>query len=186
MYPPFPPHGRSGRRAMRRSARYLSPSSAEPAAPVPPRHAPRVLDALTTRRLGQQNQVLRRLRALGVTVLATDLDPQLTIVIDRADAFRLRAISSCIVTRRTGGIDMVTVELDAVVGAVERGESCRDVVTQLAAVCAAMGLAGSILGPRGGGPAVRIVGHRRCSRLAEMVGTPPPEAPAGQFPQPMH
>ncbi|ACV77151.1 hypothetical protein [Nakamurella multipartita] len=56
----------------------------------------------------------------------------------------------------------------------------------LAAVCAAMGLAGSILGPRGGGPAVRIVGHRRCSRLAEMVGTPPPEAPAGQFPQPMH
>ena len=104
MYPPFPPHGRSGRRAMRRSARYLSPSSAEPAAPVPPRHAPRVLDALTTRRLGQQNQVLRRVRALGVTVLA--------IVIDRADAFRLRAISSCIVTRRTGGIDMVTVELD--------------------------------------------------------------------------
>ncbi|WP_155826624.1 hypothetical protein [Laribacter hongkongensis] len=112
MYPPFPPHGRSGRRAMRRSARCLSSSSAEPAAPVPPRHAPRVLDALTTRRLGQQNQVLRRLRALGVTVLATDLDPQLTIVIDRADAFRLRAISSCIVTRRTGGIDMVTVELD--------------------------------------------------------------------------
>ena len=72
----------------------------------------KMLDALTTRRLGQQNQVLRRLRALGVTVLATDLDPQLTIVIDRADAFRLRAISSCIVTRRTGGIDMVTVELD--------------------------------------------------------------------------
>lgn len=56
----------------------------------------------------------------------------------------------------------------------------------LAAVCAAVGLAGSILGTRGGGPAVRIVGHRRCARLAEMVGTPPPEAPAGQFPQPAH
>ena len=33
-------------------------------------------------------------------------------------------------------------QLDAVVGAVERGESCRDVVTQLAAVCAALDRAG--------------------------------------------
>lgn len=53
----------------------------------------------------------------------------------------------------------------------------------LAGCCAAIGLAGSLLGPRAGGPAVRIVGHRRCSRLAELVGTPPPEAPAGGFPQ---
>jgi hypothetical protein len=52
----------------------------------------------------------------------------------------------------------------------------------LAAACAAAGLAGSLLGIRGGGPAVRIVGYRRCSRLAEMIGTPPPEAPAGAFP----
>jgi hypothetical protein len=52
----------------------------------------------------------------------------------------------------------------------------------LAAACAAAGLAGSLLGSRGGGPAVRIVGYRRCSRLAEMIGTPPPEAPAGAFP----
>jgi hypothetical protein len=52
----------------------------------------------------------------------------------------------------------------------------------LAAACAAAGLAGSLLGIRGGAPAVRIVGYRRCSRLAEMIGTPPPEAPAGAFP----
>ena len=51
----------------------------------------------------------------------------------------------------------------------------------LAAACAAAGLAGSLLGIRGGGPAVRIVGYRRCSRLAEMIGTPPPGAPAGAF-----
>ena len=52
----------------------------------------------------------------------------------------------------------------------------------LAAACAAAGLAGSLLGVRGGGPAVRIVGHRRCSRLSEMIGTPPPEAPPGRLP----
>ena len=52
----------------------------------------------------------------------------------------------------------------------------------LAAACAAAGLAGSLLGVRAGGPAVRIVGYRRCSRLAEMIGTPPPEAPPGAFP----
>jgi hypothetical protein len=56
----------------------------------------------------------------------------------------------------------------------------------LAGGCAAIGLAGSLLGPRGGGPAVRIVGLRRCSRLAEMVGTPPPEAPVGLFPRSSH
>lgn len=52
----------------------------------------------------------------------------------------------------------------------------------LAAACAAAGLAGSLLGVRAGGPAVRIVGYRRCARLAEMIGTPPPEAPPGAFP----
>jgi hypothetical protein len=56
----------------------------------------------------------------------------------------------------------------------------------LAAACAAAGLAGSLLGVRGGGPAVRIVGYRRCSRLAEMIGTPPPEAPPGAFPTQGH
>ncbi len=57
-----------------------------------------------------------------------------------------------------------------------------DTYEPLAAACAAAGLAGSLLGVRGGGPAVRIVGHRRCTRLAEMIGSPPPEAPALSFP----
>lgn len=100
----------SRRTLPRRSTRV--PSPVEPEAGSPLRHAPRVLDRLTTQRLGRQNQVLRRLRTLGVTVLATDLDPQLTIVVDRAGAARLRAAASCIVTRRTGGIDLVSVELD--------------------------------------------------------------------------
>ena len=52
----------------------------------------------------------------------------------------------------------------------------------LAAACATAGLAGSLLGARGGGPAVRIVGYRRCSRLSEMIGSPPPEAPPDAFP----
>jgi hypothetical protein len=56
----------------------------------------------------------------------------------------------------------------------------------LAGCCAAIGLAGSLIGPRGGGPAMRIVGVRRCTRLADLVGTPPPEAPKGSFPQPAH
>ena len=56
----------------------------------------------------------------------------------------------------------------------------------LAAACAAAGLAGSLLGVRGGRPAVRIVGYRRCSRLSEMIGTPPPEAPQGAFPSSGH
>ena len=61
-----------------------------------------------------------------------------------------------------------------------------DTYEPLAAVCAAAGLAGSLLGIRGGGPAVRIVGYRRCARLAEMIGTPPPEAPRGAFPALSH
>ncbi len=57
-----------------------------------------------------------------------------------------------------------------------------DTYEPMAAACAAAGLAGSLLGVRGGGPAVRIVGHRRCTRLAEMIGSPPPEAPPHSFP----
>lgn len=61
-----------------------------------------------------------------------------------------------------------------------------DIHEPLAGCCAAIGLAGSLVGPRAGGPAMRIVGLRRCTRLADMVGTPPPEAPPGQFPRPAH
>jgi hypothetical protein len=45
-----------------------------------------------------------------------------------------------------------------------------------------IGLAAALLGPRAGGPAFRIVGRRRLSRLAEMVGDPPAEAPDNAWP----
>lgn len=52
----------------------------------------------------------------------------------------------------------------------------------LAAACSAAGVTGSLVGARTRTPAIRIVGHRRCQRLAELVGSPPPEAPPGVFP----
>jgi hypothetical protein len=49
----------------------------------------------------------------------------------------------------------------------------------IGAALAACGLPAVLLGPRAGGPAYRIVGRRRLSRLAELVGEPPVEFPAG-------
>ena len=54
----------------------------------------------------------------------------------------------------------------------------------LASACARAGLAAALVGARGGSPGLRIVGHRRHARLVELLGTPPPEAPAGAFPLP--
>ncbi len=48
---------------------------------------------------------------------------------------------------------------------------------------AAAGLAGTLLGPRAGGPAYRIVGQRRTRRLLEMVGPMPSQAPTGAWPE---
>lgn len=56
----------------------------------------------------------------------------------------------------------------------------------LAAACATAGLAGSLVGARTRSPALRIVGHRRGQRLAELVGSAPPEAPPGVFPPAVH
>ena len=42
---------------------------------------------------------------------------------------------------------------------------------------AAAGLIAVFVGPKAGGPAYRIVGLRRVTRLAELVGEPPAEAP---------
>ena len=47
------------------------------------------------------------------------------------------------------------------------------------AALAAAGLPATLLGPRAGGPAYRIVGRRRLARLAELVGEPPTGTPAG-------
>ncbi len=54
----------------------------------------------------------------------------------------------------------------------------------LASGCARAGFAAAVIGVRGGGPGLRIVGHRRYTRLVELLGTPPPEAPPGSFPLP--
>ncbi|MFI6261693.1 hypothetical protein [Micromonospora sp. NPDC051006] len=47
---------------------------------------------------------------------------------------------------------------------------------------AAVGLAGDLLAPELGGPAYLITGRRRLRRLAELVGDPPPAAPAPAWP----
>ena len=54
--------------------------------------------------------------------------------------------------------------------------------SRTALALAGIGVAGTLLGPRGGGPAVRVTGRRRLVRLAELVGDPPAEAPAGTWP----
>jgi len=61
-----------------------------------------------------------------------------------------------------------------------------DTHVPLASACASAGLAGALIGARGGGPALRIVGNRRQSRLVELLGTPPPEAPPASFPHRIH
>ena len=52
----------------------------------------------------------------------------------------------------------------------------------LAAALARAGLTPVLLGPRGGGPAVRITGRRRLGRLVELVGVPPVAAPPDAWP----
>ncbi|MFL6240591.1 MAG: hypothetical protein ACJ735_13990 [Actinomycetes bacterium] len=50
------------------------------------------------------------------------------------------------------------------------------------AALAAAGVPGTFVGPRGDGPAYRIVGRRRLSRLRELVGEPPAGVPAPAWP----
>jgi hypothetical protein len=52
------------------------------------------------------------------------------------------------------------------------------------AALAAAGLAATLLGPRGGGPAYRVTGRRRLLRLAELVGEPPAGVGPRDWPQP--
>lgn len=53
---------------------------------------------------------------------------------------------------------------------------------ELAGALAAIGLPGSIVGMRAGGPALRITGRRRTARLLELVGDPPAEAEPDHWP----
>lgn len=53
-------------------------------------------------------------------------------------------------------------------------EHAQQMHPRLAAALSAIGLTPSLLGPRGGGPALRVVGRRRLDRLAEWLGVPPP------------
>jgi len=52
----------------------------------------------------------------------------------------------------------------------------------LAEAVARLGLPVLRLGPRGGGPALRVSGVRAVRRLAELVGSPPELAPVGSWP----
>ena len=47
---------------------------------------------------------------------------------------------------------------------------------------AAAGVSGAFLGPRGEGPAYRLTGKRRLSRLRELVGDPPASIPVEAWP----
>jgi hypothetical protein len=57
-----------------------------------------------------------------------------------------------------------------------------DSVEALIAACSRAGLAGSYIGSRGGGPGIRIVGHRRLARLVDTVGTLPEGLPQQAYP----
>ncbi len=61
-----------------------------------------------------------------------------------------------------------------------------DTVEDLIAACSRAGLAGAAVGVRAGGPAIRIVGHRRLARLADTVGTLPADLPSGCAPPDEH
>jgi hypothetical protein len=50
------------------------------------------------------------------------------------------------------------------------------------AALAGLGIAGTFVGPRAGGPAYRITGRRRTVRLREYVGEPPGGAPPSDWP----
>ncbi len=99
----------------------------------------------------------------------------------------------------SGVADLPTVELDPLAepapdsadtpaggGGTDENSIDRQVADNWVAVgdaLAAVGLIAVFVGPKAGGPAYRIVGLRRVTRLAELVGEPPPEAPHERWPR---
>jgi hypothetical protein len=59
-----------------------------------------------------------------------------------------------------------------------------DTFDALGSACARAGIAGTLIGIRSTHPGLRIIGHRRSTRLVELLGTRPPEAPDAAFPTP--
>jgi hypothetical protein len=62
------------------------------------------------------------------------------------------------------------------------GENDEPAWPAVGASLAAAGVPGLLVGPRADGPAYRVVGQRRLRRLRELVGDPPPDAPAEGWP----
>lgn len=52
----------------------------------------------------------------------------------------------------------------------------------IGATLSGAGIAGVLLGPRAGGPAYRVTGQRRLTRVVEMLGDPPPDCPDDGWP----
>jgi hypothetical protein len=62
------------------------------------------------------------------------------------------------------------------------GSSDEQAWPAVGAALAAAGVPGTFVGPRGDGPAYRIVGRRRLSRLRELMGEPPTGVPTAAWP----
>lgn len=62
------------------------------------------------------------------------------------------------------------------------GHSDLDVWLPVGAALAMAGLTAALIGPRVSGPAYRLTGSRRLTRLVELVGPPPAGCPQGMWP----
>ena len=71
-------------------------------------------------------------------------------------------------------------ETGYVLGLGEHDDACWEPV---GGALAQAGLPAAFVGPRGAGPAYRIIGARRIRRLGELVGDPPEGAPEGIWPR---
>lgn len=72
----------------------------------------RVFTRETVLRLGLQNRVVRKLRALGCKVRAVNLDSMLTIAVEPSDTQLLRRQRSGISMRRTARGHQMTIDMD--------------------------------------------------------------------------